>query len=145
MHPSRWLGGAVILVTQVATVAAFALDKQGSAHGGQVGGSHTEFNVSGSAMLGASLFFGDRDLAFNEEIRIDVLFDCQHGVEKPLLRADYAFNAVQLEAGESNIKFYYDPLSFKLGALITFLSLVAGLVLLNRGRLARWWSRIRGH
>lgn len=36
--------------------AARALDKQGSAHGGQVGGAAKEFNVSGSAMLGLSLY-----------------------------------------------------------------------------------------
>jgi hypothetical protein len=36
--------------------SAWALDKQGSAHGGQVGGSAKEFNVSGSATLGASLY-----------------------------------------------------------------------------------------
>ena len=35
---------------------AHALDKQGSAHGGQVGGDTKEFNVSGAAMLGASLY-----------------------------------------------------------------------------------------
>lgn len=35
---------------------ALALDKQGSAHGGQVGGAAKEFNVSGSGMLGASLY-----------------------------------------------------------------------------------------
>ena len=35
---------------------AWALDKQGSAHGGQVGGGAKEFNVSGAAMLGASLY-----------------------------------------------------------------------------------------
>jgi hypothetical protein len=35
---------------------ALALDKQGSAHGGQVGGDEREFNVSGSGMLGASLY-----------------------------------------------------------------------------------------
>jgi hypothetical protein len=35
---------------------ASALDKQGSAHGGQVGGAAREFNVSGSVMLGASLY-----------------------------------------------------------------------------------------
>ena len=34
----------------------WGLDKQGSAHGGQVGGDAKEFNVSGSAMLGASLY-----------------------------------------------------------------------------------------
>ena len=36
--------------------SAFGLDKQGSAHGGQVGGGAKEFNVSGAAMLGASLY-----------------------------------------------------------------------------------------
>ena len=36
--------------------SAWALDKQGSAHGGQVGGNAKEFNVSGAAMLGASLY-----------------------------------------------------------------------------------------
>jgi hypothetical protein len=35
---------------------ASALDKQGSAHGGQVGGGAKEVNVSGSVMLGASLY-----------------------------------------------------------------------------------------
>jgi H+/Cl- antiporter ClcA len=36
--------------------SAQALDKQGSAHGGQVGGDSRELNVSGAAMLGASLY-----------------------------------------------------------------------------------------
>ncbi len=36
--------------------SAWALDKQGSAHGGQVGGAGTELNVSGSATLGVSLY-----------------------------------------------------------------------------------------
>jgi hypothetical protein len=35
---------------------ALALDKQGSAHGGQVGGDAKEFNISGGALLGASLY-----------------------------------------------------------------------------------------
>jgi hypothetical protein len=35
---------------------ASALDKQGSAHGGQVGGGAKETNVSGSVMLGAALY-----------------------------------------------------------------------------------------
>ncbi len=35
---------------------AFGLDKQGSAHGGQVGGSAEEFNVSGAVMLGSALY-----------------------------------------------------------------------------------------
>jgi hypothetical protein len=44
------------LVIHLAATTACALDKQGSAHGGQVGGNSKEFNVSGSAMLGASLY-----------------------------------------------------------------------------------------
>jgi hypothetical protein len=36
--------------------SASALDKQGSAHGGQVGGDAKEFDISGSATLGASLY-----------------------------------------------------------------------------------------
>lgn len=35
---------------------ASALDKQGSAHGGHVGGATTDFNISGGATLGASLY-----------------------------------------------------------------------------------------
>lgn len=63
-----------------------------------------------------------------------------NGVEQPLVRADYAFNAVKLDAGVSDIKFYYDPLSFKLGTGVSLLSLVAGLVLLNWGR----WRKLFG-
>lgn len=44
------------LVIQLASSGVCALDKQGSAHGGQVGGTSKEFNVSGSVMLGASLY-----------------------------------------------------------------------------------------
>jgi hypothetical protein len=40
----------------VAAFPAAALDKQGSAHGGQVGGDAKQVNLSGSAMLGASLY-----------------------------------------------------------------------------------------
>jgi hypothetical protein len=47
--------GALVLAL-LAPRAALALDKQGSAHGGQVGGDTKEVNVSGSAMLGLSLY-----------------------------------------------------------------------------------------
>lgn len=45
-----------LLATLLVVRPALALDKQGSAHGGQVGGGEKEFNVSGSVMLGASLY-----------------------------------------------------------------------------------------
>jgi len=43
-------------VTHFTPALAWGLDKQGSAHGGQVGGDAKELNVSGSVMLGASLY-----------------------------------------------------------------------------------------
>lgn len=51
--------------------------------------------------------------------------------ETEILRADYTFRAVPLIAGEHEIRFYYDPMSFKLGILISILSLV-GLCFLVR-------------
>ncbi|RYZ06424.1 MAG: hypothetical protein EOO73_15720 [Myxococcales bacterium] len=51
-----WIICASGLLTCLAPAPAHALDKQGSAHGGQVGGDAKELNVSGSAMLGASLY-----------------------------------------------------------------------------------------
>ncbi|HEX2910741.1 MAG TPA: YfhO family protein [Chloroflexia bacterium] len=53
-----------------------------------------------------------------------------NGMEKPLLRANSAFSAVKLEPGESQIRFYYDPFSFKLGGAITALAGLTGLVLI---------------
>ncbi|MES1184650.1 MAG: hypothetical protein ABUL60_12625 [Myxococcales bacterium] len=57
MPVNRWLS-LVAAASWVLgfTSSAWALDKQGSAHGGQVGGGANEFNVSGAAMLGASLY-----------------------------------------------------------------------------------------
>ncbi len=52
-----------------------------------------------------------------------------NSVEKSLLRADYAFNAIPLEANISIVEFYYDPLSFKVGAALSGITLVVGLVL----------------
>jgi len=47
--------GVVVTLASIA-LPAHALDKQGSAHGGHVGGAVKEVNVSGSVMLGASLY-----------------------------------------------------------------------------------------
>jgi hypothetical protein len=54
---NRWLHFAATACALVGfSRPAWALDKQGSAHGGQVGGGAREFNVSGAGMLGASLY-----------------------------------------------------------------------------------------
>lgn len=52
-----------------------------------------------------------------------------NGVEKPVLRANYAFSAVELGTGESIVQYYYDPISFKFGSSITISALVIGLLL----------------
>lgn len=54
----RALAAGVALAIICASAPALALDKQGSAHGGEVGaegGHETELNVSGAAILGVSL------------------------------------------------------------------------------------------
>jgi hypothetical protein len=63
-------------------------------------------------------------------------------VEKPLLRADYAFNAVALGDNETNVEFYYDPLSFKVGVSLAGLTFLVGVGLgiwqFNRRRKAKF-------
>lgn len=44
--------------------------------------------------------------------------------EVPVIRANYAFNAIPLPLGKSHVVFKYDPLSFKIGGLISLLSLL---------------------
>lgn len=58
-----------------------------------------------------------------------------NGVPQPVLRANYAFSAVELESGESTIEYYYEPDSFKLGLIITFATMVSGGLLVALGVL----------
>jgi hypothetical protein len=51
------------------------------------------------------------------------------GKEEKIYRADYNFRAVPLGAGTHHVEFIYDPLSFKLGAIITFLGIMGCLVI----------------
>jgi len=46
------------------------------------------------------------------------------GNKRKIFRANYAFRALPLEVGKHNVEFVYDPLSFKLGALISAFGLV---------------------
>jgi hypothetical protein len=55
-----------------------------------------------------------------------------NGLEKPVLRANYAFNAIEIGKGESEVEFYYDPDSFKLGLIISLASLIFGLIIIVR-------------
>lgn len=46
------------------------------------------------------------------------------GKEEKISRANYNFRAVPLRAGTHQVEFVYDPLSFKLGAVMTFLGIM---------------------
>ncbi len=64
-----------------------------------------------------------------------------NGKRVPLLRADYAFCAVELDAGTSIVDFVYSPASFRIGLWIAALApLLGGLLLFatrRRGRIVR--------
>ena len=47
------------------------------------------------------------------------------GLETPIYRANLLFRAVYLPAGKHRVEFIYDPLSFKLGAAISLVTLLA--------------------
>jgi hypothetical protein len=51
------------------------------------------------------------------------------GTPKKIYRANYAFRAVPLNAGTHRVEFVYHPLSFKLGALFTFLGMIGCLIM----------------
>src|SRR4030042_3626260 len=51
------------------------------------------------------------------------------GKEEKIYRADYNLRAVLLGAGTHQVKFIYHPLSFKLGAIITFLGIIGCLII----------------
>jgi hypothetical protein len=47
------------------------------------------------------------------------------GVERKVMKADFVFRAVAVEAGEHTVRFVYEPLSFRAGAWISVLSAIA--------------------
>jgi hypothetical protein len=51
------------------------------------------------------------------------------GSEQEVYRADSAFRAVQLAAGQHRLEFVFDPLSFRLGASVSLVALLATTVL----------------
>ncbi|MBK7644568.1 MAG: YfhO family protein [Planctomycetes bacterium] len=59
------------------------------------------------------------------------------GERVPLLRANYAFNAIELPSGESEIEFSYEPASFRIGLALSAASALLGLLLFARMARAR--------
>jgi hypothetical protein len=61
------------------------------------------------------------------------------GAETTIFRADHALRAVQVPAGRHNVEMVFDPLSFRLGAVVSLATLLAAAVLFLRAvRRARW-------
>jgi hypothetical protein len=58
------------------------------------------------------------------------------GIESPILQPDYALTGVALKAGTQSVRFVYQPLSYRVGTVLTVLSLM-GLIgtLVASGRL----------
>lgn len=62
------------------------------------------------------------------------------GREEKIYRADYAFRAVPMSAGIHQVQLAYDPMSFKLGAAITLLGILACSVIgffIHRRKVSR--------
>ncbi|SVE35408.1 uncharacterized protein METZ01_LOCUS488262, partial [marine metagenome] len=57
------------------------------------------------------------------------------GEEQKILRANYAFRAIQVPPGEHRVEFRYSPLSFSIGAGLSLFSLAACLgMMVSRNR-----------
>ncbi|MFQ5900630.1 MAG: YfhO family protein, partial [Thermodesulfobacteriota bacterium] len=56
------------------------------------------------------------------------------GEERKILKANYVFRAVPLEPGAHDVEFIYDPMSFKVGMYISFITVIilAGLWIRKR-------------
>jgi uncharacterized membrane protein YfhO len=51
-----------------------------------------------------------------------------NGREQKIYRANYNFRAIPLKAGEYEVKFIYDPITFKIGMLISSITLIGVIV-----------------
>lgn len=50
------------------------------------------------------------------------------GKKKNIIRADYTFKAVAVPVGDHNVEFRYEPKSFKIGGLITWISVILSII-----------------
>ena len=95
---------------------------------------HLRVRVKGNALLVLSDTYYPGWKAFVYPVRYDsynqgTLVDTDlsnrvDGEEVKIYRADYNFRAIPLKAGEYEVKFIYNPISFKIGTLVSFLTLV---------------------
>ena len=60
-----------------------------------------------------------------------------NGKPAPMLSTDYLFRGVMIPAGKSVVEFSYRPISFKLGAIVSVLTLLALIIVVARERIGR--------
>lgn len=60
------------------------------------------------------------------------------GTPTPIYRANYAFRAIELPAGEHEVVFRFDPMTFRWGRAVSLVALTCVLVLASAAFVARW-------
>ena len=82
--------------------------------------------------------------SYNQGTLVDTdLSNRVDGEEVKIYRADYNFRAIPLKPGEYEVKFIYNPFSFKIGMLVSLLTLV-GVAVYFIGRPRRIAFRVGG-
>ena len=64
------------------------------------------------------------------------------GQEKKILKANFAFRAVPLSAGQHEVEFIYDPWTFKIGLYITLATIIS---LMSFGIFALFYKKLNPH
>ncbi|MEW6042024.1 MAG: YfhO family protein, partial [Elusimicrobiota bacterium] len=62
-----------------------------------------------------------------------------NGIKTRVLRVNYCFRGVKIERGENTVVFYYSPVSFKLGMIITCITFGIYMFLLFRNRTLKMY------
>jgi len=97
--------------------------------GGGVGGSEVEFISETNNRLQLHVETKENSLLVVSDTYYPGWKVFVNGNPKKIYQANYAFRAVPLNAGIHKVEFVYDPVSFKLGAGVTFLGILGCLLI----------------
>jgi len=119
----------VALLEETPSLARVASRRDLPLEGGGKGGGEVEFISESNNRL--------RLLVKSREDSLLVLSDTYYpgwkafvdGTPEKIYPANYAFRAVPLSGGTHRVEFVYQPLSFKLGALFTFLGMIGCVIM----------------
>ena len=97
--------------------------------GGGVGGSEVEFISETNNRLQLHVETKGNSLLVLSDTYYPGWKAFVDGIPEKIYQANYAFRAVPLGAGTHKVEFVYDPMSFKLGAGVTFLGILGCLLI----------------